>query len=359
MKEPAILSVPSHAASPVVAPAVAGRARPKPFDACHAGVVLRAVLFVEAVVGVAVLFPASGPGDWAERLAVATGGVLPATLAWLVATCGLKNVMVRLPVAGQQALGALLGALAGAAACGVLALALPGGSSAPWLGSALAGALLAQLAVAALALRARGQTPAAMTARLAELQARIRPHFLFNTLNSAIALVRAEPMRAETLLEDLAELFRHALVDQGETTTLASELDMARRYLAVEEVRFGNRLRVEWILDPAADGALLPPLLLQPLVENAILHGVERNPEVGRVRVVTERRPTAVIVKITNTLPPPNAAAGTADGSAARHGNGIALENVRSRLALLYDLEASFRAERRGDLFHVRIRLPA
>jgi hypothetical protein len=96
-------------------------------------------------------------------------------------------------------------------------------------------------------------------ARLSELQSRIRPHFLFNTLNSAIALVRAEPAKAETLLEDLSDLFRHALIDQGESVTLADEIELAQRYLAIEQVRFGERLQLEWALDPRRAGRVLPP----------------------------------------------------------------------------------------------------
>ena len=111
--------------------------------------------------------------------------------------------------------------------------------------------------MAALVLRARGQTPAATTARLEELQSRIRPHFLFNTLNSAIALVREEPAKAETMLEDLSELFRQALADPGESVTLADEIALAERYLAIEQVRFGDRLRVRWDLDAA--GQRRPP----------------------------------------------------------------------------------------------------
>src|SRR6185436_18963421 len=139
----------------------------------------------------------------------------------------------------------------------------------PWVASAFAGALLAAALVAALVLRAKGRMPADTAARLSELQARIRPHFLFNTLNSAIALVREDPARAETILEDLSDLFRQALRDTGEPVTLADEIELARRYLDIEQVRFGRRLRVEWAIDPEAGGARVPPLVLQPLVENA------------------------------------------------------------------------------------------
>jgi two-component system sensor histidine kinase AlgZ len=119
--------------------------------------------------------------------------------------------------------------------------------------------MLSAVLMAALVLRAKGKTPAAITARLAELQARIRPHFLFNTLNSAIALVRAEPRKAERLLEDLSDLFRHALMEQGESVSLGQELDLAQRYLAIEQVRFGERIRVQWAIDAAANNARLPP----------------------------------------------------------------------------------------------------
>ncbi|MFT4242972.1 MAG: histidine kinase, partial [Acidovorax sp.] len=221
----------------------------------------------------------------------------------------------------------------------------------PWAASAATGALLAAMLVAALVLRARGRTPAATTARLAELQSRIRPHFLFNTLNSAIALVRAEPAKAESLLEDLSDLFRHALVEQGESTTLAEEIALAQRYLAIEEVRFGARLQVQWHLDERAGSARLPPLLLQPLVENAVKHGVEPSPHGGRLRVLTELRGSRVIVRITNTLPP--------DDADREPGHGIALANVRARLALLHDVQGEFSAGVQDGLYQVRIALPA
>jgi two-component system, LytTR family, sensor histidine kinase AlgZ len=183
---------------------------------------------------------------------------------------------------------------------------------------------------------------------LAELQSRIRPHFLFNTLNSAIALVRAEPAKAETLLEDLSDLFRHALMDQGSAVTLAEEIALARRYLAIEQVRFAERLRVEWSLDPSADSARLPPLLLQPLVENAVRHGVEPSATGAHIRVSTQRRGAMVVLKVSNTVP---AGQGT-------EGHGLALRNVEERLSLLHDVQARFRHGLKDGVYQVRMEFP-
>ncbi|MDD0810649.1 histidine kinase [Curvibacter sp. RS43] len=328
-------------------------AMPMVFDACHIGVMLRALLFVETVLGVAVLYRADDFLSWVAGLGLLTVAGLPGTLAWLAMACCLKRPLARLSTPGQYVAGAVLGALAGSYGCFMLSLS-PFAPSPPWLAAAMTGALLAGLLVGALVLRARGRTPAATTARLAELQSRIRPHFLFNTLNSAIALVRAEPARAETLLEDLSDLFRAALLDRGETTTLAQEVQLARHYLAIEQVRFGDRLRVQWQIDPAADAARLPPLLLQPLVENAIKHGVEPSTEGGEVQVRTRLKGDRVRIDILNTLP--NATLPFETRSA---GHGIALANVRDRLRLLHDVEIEFSAGVRDDHYHVRITFPA
>ena len=327
------------------------------FDACHVGVVLRAVLFVEIVLGVGALYGASTPLEWLARVSLLTGGALPATLVWLIAACSLKTLLQRLGTNGQFAAGVVLGALAGLYACAMLTL-VGVAEQPPWLASAASGALLSAALVAALVMRARGRTPAATTARLTELQSRIRPHFLFNTLNSAIALVREEPAKAESLLEDLSDLFRHALVEQGEAVTLAEEITLARRYLAIEEVRFGKRLQVQWNLDPRTNNARLPPLLLQPLVENAVKHGVEPSARGGKLRVLTELRGSRVVVRITNTLPSKEGKNGQGDEPATK-GHGIALANVRARLALLHDVQGEFSAGVQDGLYQVRITLPA
>ena len=327
----------------------AGAAPVLVFDACHVGVVLRAVLFVESVIGAGAMFGAVSPIDWLWRMAFLSGAALPGTLAWLIVACSLKNVLARLPARVQHAFGVVLGALAGAFGCALVALGdlLPG--PVPWLASAVTGALLAAALVTALVLRAKGRMPADTAAQLAELQARIRPHFLFNTLNSAIALVREDPARAETILEDLSDLFRHALAVRGESVTLADEISLARRYLAIEQVRFGERLQVEWALDPRAGGARVPPLLLQPLVENAVKHGVEPSPGGAQVKISTQRRGGTVVIKVTNTVP----------AGQGRGGNGVAQANVRDRLRLLHDLQAQFQTVLQNGIYQVRMEVPA
>lgn len=317
------------------------------FDTCQLGVVLRAVLFVQAIAWVVALYGAQSLVGWLETLAVLTAATLPSVLIWLLATCALKRPLARLPMPAQWAAGIGLGAVSAIYGCGLLAWTglVP---SAPWLASAATGALIAAVLVAGLVWRVRAKAPAGTTARLAELQARIRPHFLFNTLNSAIALVRAEPAKAETLLEDLSELFRHALADSQEAVPLRQELALAEHYLAIEQVRFGDRLKLEWHIDPKASEARLPPLILQPLVENAVKHGVEPSPTGATVRISTQRRGSTVVIKVTNTVP----------AGAGRPGHGLAQDNVRQRLELLHDVEGRFQSALVNGVYQVRLEIP-
>ncbi len=342
MKESQILSA-FHEPLPAIEPAQ----RPLVFDACHIGVVLRAVLFVEAVVAVAMLFQSGSVMQWLTLVSLLTAAALPSTLAWLIAACALKKYLSRMPLPAQYGVGIGLGALAGLYGCGMLAV-VNFIDPAPWLASASAGAMFAAVLLVGLELRARARMPADTTARLAELQSRIRPHFLFNTLNSAIALVRAEPAKAEALLEDLSDLFRHALQEAGGSVTLSEEIALAERYLAIEQVRFGDRLRVEWSIDPDAGASRLPPLLLQPLVENAVKHGVEPSDTGADVHVSTERRRSSVVIKVTNTVP----------AGPGEPGNGLAMANVRDRLRLLHDLKGQFSATLKDKVYQVRIEIP-
>jgi two-component system sensor histidine kinase AlgZ len=316
------------------------------FDACQVGVVLRAVLFVQAVMAVGAMFVTGSVQAWVEQVALLSAAALPATVGWLLVACSLKRVLARLPSLAQHAFGIGLGALAGLGGCGFLGLVV---GPVPWVASAFTGALLAAALVAALVLRAKGRMPAQTAARLAELQARIRPHFLFNTLNTAIALVREDPARAEAVLEDLSDLFRHALADPGEAVSLAEEVALAQRYLAIEQVRFGERLQVEWSIDPLAGTARVPPLFLQPLVENAVKHGVEPSATGAQVKITTQLRGGAVVIKVTNTVP----------AGQGEPGHEIALANVRDRLRLLHDVQGQFRTALKDGVYQVRMEVPA
>jgi two-component system, LytTR family, sensor histidine kinase AlgZ len=320
------------------------------FYPCQASTALRALLWVQGVLGIFLLFTSANASDWLMGLALLTVGTLPATLLWLGVACLAQRAGV-LPSNTRHALAMhiVLGAVAGWLACLILAglglIAHP-----KWLGSVLAGTLLSGVLVGLQAWRNKALQPSDTQGRLRELQARIRPHFLFNTLNSAIALVRAEPDKAESLLLDLSELFRAALRDNPSAWTLEQELDLARRYLDIENIRFGERLQVVWDLDPRAHTALLPPLILQPLVENAVVHGVEPSAVGTTLFIRTKRIATGVLIEVRNTLAPT---------PSSHTGHGIALSNVRERLMLMHDLESRFQSAHENGQFVVRIEVPA
>lgn len=166
----------------------------------------------------------------------------------------------------------------------------------------------------------------AKQAELESLQARIRPHFLFNTLNTGAALVHARPGEAERLLLDLADLFRAALSGPREIP-LADELALARRYLEIEALRFGPRLRLRWDLPEQLPDVLVPTLSIQPLVENAIRHGVEPSGEGGAVDVSVTLDPNTVRIVIRNDLP--------RGGSRPANGHQVGLISSRERILAL------------------------
>jgi len=320
------------------------------FDVCHPALALRAVLLVQAVLAIAVLATAKGQADWIARQGACAFAGAAGTLLWLVLLCSLRGALRGLAVAGRVAVAAALGALAAASAwlpLWFIGLTADAGALRV-VGVALTGAGLALLLWAWLDLRARIWQPATASARLAELQSRIRPHFLFNALNTALALVRVDPERAETVLEDLAELFRVALADVGVSVSLDEEVDLARRYLAIEQVRFGERMQVVWQLDPRIGAARVPALMLQPLVENAVRHGVEPSLTGGRIHIEGVARRGQVVLTVRNSV----------GEVPSRPGHGMALHNVRERLRLLHDVAAQCDVWREGDEFFARVVLP-
>ena len=186
------------------------------------------------------------------------------------------------------------------------------------------------------------------SARLQALQARIRPHFLFNSLNTIASLTHDEPDKAERAIEGLADLFR-ASMKADARISLADEIELTRDYIQLESLRLDDRLRVRWQLDDDLDGVTLPALMLQPLVENAIYHGIEPQAEGGEV-AISIRRAQQLEIDIANPL-------GTAAGS-HRQGNQMALENIRERLQLAYHGGAKIRHVAQNDLYRVTITIP-
>jgi two-component system sensor histidine kinase AlgZ len=186
-------------------------------------------------------------------------------------------------------------------------------------------------------------------ARLQALQARIRPHFLFNSLNTIASLVHDEPDQAERAIENLAELFRASLNTES-SVTLAREIEFTRDYIELERLRLGDRLRVQWSISAELDEITLPALTLQPLVENAIYHGIETAPGGGEVDIEIKQRQDLTI-----TLCNPLSANA---GNGHRQGNRMALDNIRQRLALAFDQRASIEHTEKNGLYTVNITIP-
>jgi two-component system sensor histidine kinase AlgZ len=319
------------------------------YDLCQPTLVLRVVLFVQLGVAIGGLAASGGALQWLTQMAVLAFPALAATLLWLATVCALKVVLSRVAPWQRASVAVALGGVMAVAGWSLL---LPLGMADPqaWpvFTAALAGVAFASLVWVWLDQRARIAKPADASARLAELQSRIRPHFLFNALNTAVALVQIDPERAENVLEDLSQLFRVALAEVGSSVTLAEEIDLAKRYLAIEQVRFGERLAVSWDVDPATSQARVPPLVLQPLVENAVRHGIETSVSGGVVRVRAKVRHGSATVVISNSLP----------DTPGTPGAGIALANVRERLSLLHDFGASLETWRSDGQFHARVVVP-
>jgi len=187
-------------------------------------------------------------------------------------------------------------------------------------------------------------------ARLQVLRARIRPHFLFNTINAVLGIVRTQPRQAETALEDMADLFRMAMADARDMVLLQKEIQLSKQYIALEQLRIGERLRVDWQMHDLPEDALIPQLLLQPLLENAVYHGIEPLSQGGCIDVLLRRSGNELQVKVENPCLP------RSEGT--HRGNRVALLNIRERLDLLFDVEARYQVESGKDFYRVEITLP-
>ncbi len=195
----------------------------------------------------------------------------------------------------------------------------------------------------------RAHSPAVTEARLQALQARIRPHFLFNSINAVLSLIRSQPKQAETALEDMADLFRVLMADNRELVPLAQEIALCRQYLALEKLRLNERLNIQWQIDNMPPDAMIPPLILQPLLENAVYHGIEPLAEGGTITIQMYTGSNEIHIVLKNPYSPKNN---------HQSGNKMALNNIKERLALHFDLEASLKNRQDNGLYEVHIVLP-
>jgi two-component system sensor histidine kinase AlgZ len=187
--------------------------------------------------------------------------------------------------------------------------------------------------------------------RVRALQARIRPHFLFNSMNTIASLTRSDPRVAEQAIADLSDLFRASLREHRERIPLANEIEIARAYERVERLRLGERLRVDWQVDDLPMDAQVPALILQPLLENAVYHGVEPLEKGGTIRIAGKRDGRRAVITIDN--PVPERVVGR------RPGHRIGLDNVRQRLELMFPGEAEVEVIEAPERFIVTLRFPA
>jgi two-component system sensor histidine kinase AlgZ len=327
---------------------------------CQPQTVFAAMLLAEVPVLVVALAPGAPAGSWT----VLTLGTLLAqwmALASVAGLCALRRALLLLP----PALALLCASLVLAAMSGGVALlahtmaplVLPGIGRMPGPDSFVGGLVLLSLLMAALGVRYayvyvqwRRQVEAQARAEVEALTARIRPHFLFNSMNTIAGLVHVDADLAERMIEDLSELFRAALAAGERLHPLAREFELCERYLAIEQLRLGDRLRVQWDVTAAPADVELPPLLLQPLVENAVYHGIQPRTDGGTVHISAAREGELLVLGVGNPLP-------ERPGS-TRAGHGMAQENIRRRLHYAYGSRARLEVRESADYYAVYVALP-
>lgn len=316
---------------------------------CNLGIMLRLVVLVNLLCIAAVVARTDQLGEMWRQFLVISAIAQPAIICSLLAACGLRRLLARLPYVA-----AILLVIVTEAAIAVLmwwwlgAVLLLDQPISPWQ-YAFFFAFATFVVLGYFDLRARALSPALTEARLQALQARIRPHFLFNSMNAVLSLIRQEPRRAERMLEDMSELFRVLMADNRKLTPLADEIALCRRYLEIEQIRLGERLQVTWHVESVPADALVPPLILQPLIENAVYHGIEPRHQPGELTIDVTSNSDRVVIRLTNPYQ---------SGSTHVSGNRMAIANIKERLQLHFDAEASLKAEIKSDSYVVTITIP-
>jgi two-component system sensor histidine kinase AlgZ len=324
-------------------------------DCCNIGVIFRVLVAVNVAVLAAILLRTSGLRTGFLEFVEASILVEVACLSSLLALCGVRKLIRTMPQWAQRAACALVPAAVTALLIhffSTLDLFQQGFTNLTMAKGVLLAALFGIVLQHYFEMRTRAFSPALAEARLQALQARIQPHFLFNSLNAVLSLIRTEPRQAETTLEDLADLFRVLIRDGRDMTTLEDEIRVCKQYLSIEKVRLGQRLQVQWesvdISKEIMSRAQIPSLLLQPLLENAVHYGVEPSSKPVLIQVHLSRSIDRIDIAVVNPF----------HGDAPSTGNHMALENIRERLALLYDVEAQLTTTVARGYFEVRLRFP-
>ena len=316
---------------------------------CHLGTILRVVLAVEAALLALAWAGADSFGHGLRHFFELSALAQPALMLSLATLCLASPQIKARPYRQALAADALIGTVMPLLTAWGLGVLLPGVLDISPLRILAFSLAMSALLLGYFHLRGLALSPAIAEARLQALQARIRPHFLFNSLNAVLSLVRSEPRRAERALEDLAELFRALMGDNRDLAPLADEVQLTRAYLELEQLRLGDRLQIAWHIDKMPEDALIPPLILQPLVENAVYHGIEPRREAGEIAIHIYRSRDQVHLRVVNPY--------AQEGSHHR-GNKLALQNIRERLALHFDLDATLKSEPVGAVYQVHISLP-
>jgi len=312
------------------------------------GILLRIVLIVNGIALLAALLQVPTAREWPAQFTENAALVEPLLILSLLVLAAVGDVLRRLPyVVAIIAIVAIELALTTALHFATSGLFFVEVHSLPrWL---FIVALSTGMLLGYFDLRGRALSPALAEARLQALQARIRPHFLFNSINAVLSLVRQEPRRAEAALEDLAGLFRALMADNRKLTPISQEIELCRQYLELEQLRLGERLQVEWQIDNMPPDALVPPLALQPLLENAVYHGIEPAETPGMVSINIHVAHDRLHVMLRNPY--------RLDGD--HHvGNKMALANIRERLQLHFDVAAELTTQVGENTFEVRMVMP-
>ena len=322
---------------------------------CNLGIMLRLILLVNLLCLAAAMVKAASFAQFAGHFLNMSVVLQPALILSLPLLCGARHLLGEMGAARSLAVFSVLCGLLGVVAWYLMTLALPFSAQLDFWHFMALYLLALGCVVFYFDLRARALSPSVTEARLQALQARIRPHFLFNSMNAALSLVRSEPRRAEQVLENLADLFRALMNDNRQMVRLDEEVNLCLNYLEIEQIRLGDRLKVRWNIESMPANSLVPPLLLQPLVENAVYHGVEPLDGPGEITIEITDLGKQLRIELTNPL-----AENPATGTSAIHssGNRMALANIRERLQLHFDAEARLEVLVNEGRYCVRIILP-